>query len=151
MNDIALVWDTERGAADVVVSGNDLLADDGLETAVLLSLFLDRRAEPGDQLLDGTDRRGWWGDSVPVVEGDKIGSKLWLLDRSKALARTLTQAEGFARESLQWLIDDGVAAVSATARDLTDDTWELAVVIERPQRDPAHFRFTAHWAAQENK
>lgn len=144
MNDIALVWSAEHGAADVVVSGNDLLADDGLETAVLLSLFTDARAEPGDVLFDGTDRRGWWAGP--------IGSRLWLLDRAKPVPATFAQAEDFAREALQWLLDDGVAsAVSATAQATSDSAWELVVVIERPQRDPARFQFSAQWAAQERK
>jgi phage gp46-like protein len=152
MNDIALVWDPEQGAADIVISGNDLLSDDGLETAVLMSLFLDARAEVGDVLFDGTDRRGWWGDSVPVVDSDKIGSRLWLLDRAKAIATTFAQAEDFARQALQWFVDDGVAsAVSTTATATGPTTWELVVAIERPGRDTASFKFTGHWAAQEGK
>jgi phage gp46-like protein len=39
-----LHWDSTALAADLAVAANDLSTDAGLETAVLLSLFLDRRA-----------------------------------------------------------------------------------------------------------
>ncbi|MBM3114999.1 phage GP46 family protein [Jeongeupia naejangsanensis] len=83
--------------------------DNGLDSAVTLSLFTDRRAEPGDNVPG--DPRGWWGDAVPVKDERVVplGSRLWLLAREKQLPSTLRRAEDYAREALQWLIDDGVA------------------------------------------
>lgn len=108
--DIALVWSNAAGAADAGIVANDLARDDGLQTAVLLSLFTDRAAEEGDVLPDEeTDRRGWWGDEFADDAGDRIGSRLWLLARSKRTDDVLARAEEYARESLQWLIDDKVA------------------------------------------
>ena len=59
-----------------------LRAERGLRSAVLISLFTDRRAEPGD-VPEGEDPRGWWAD-VLGEEGDRIGSRLWLIDRFEA-------------------------------------------------------------------
>lgn len=152
MNDIALVFDNETGQADVEISENDLLADDGLRTAVLLSLFCDRRAGEGDALFEGTDRRGWWADGIPVVAGDLWGSRLWLLDRSTNTAVTFAQAEGFALEALQWLVDDGIAsAVRAAATQVDTNQWLLTIEIDRPGRDVAKFRFTNVWTAEETR
>ncbi|WP_194790119.1 phage GP46 family protein [Pseudomonas sp. UFMG81] len=77
-----------------------------LERAVLISLFSWRRAAPDDP-LDDEQRHGWWGDSFPDVADDRIGSRLWLLQRVKLTEQTRRDAEFYAREALQWLIDDG--------------------------------------------
>lgn len=150
MSDLALVWDPTTVAADVAVEANDLARDEGLETAVLLSLFTDRRAEDSDVLPDGSsDRRGWWGDGFPVVEGDRFGSRLWLLARAKSSAATLARAQEYALEALQWLVDDLVAArIEVTPEIPRPGMLGLAVTIYRPNVDPAKFRFTRIWAAQ---
>lgn len=104
--DIRVVWDVERSRGDWQLSGADLLRGDDLATAVLVSLFTDRLCQADDVIPDGTDdRRGWWGDSFEAVA---IGSRLWLLERSKLTADVARQAEDYCREALQWLIDDGV-------------------------------------------
>ncbi len=111
---------------DLVRRGATIDEDGSIRTAVLLSLFTDRRAAPDDELPEGAagDRRGWWGDALPAAgpdgapaERDRIGSRLWLLARAKQTRETLNRAVTYARESLQWLVDDGHAAavdVSAT-------------------------------------
>lgn len=92
----------------------DLLADGGLESAVMLSLFTGRR-------VDG--QRGWWGDTVAVVPGDEFGSRLWTLSREVDRPTVLRAcAEEYASEALAWLVEDQVAervdviAESASAR-----------------------------------
>jgi phage gp46-like protein len=153
VSDIALVWNSQRTAADLAVSKNDLLADEGLETAVMLSLFTDRAAESGDVLPDDqTDRRGWWADALPVVAGDKFGSRLWLLTRAPQSSDTLRRAEEYTREALQWLIDDKVAsAVTVSAEFIAAGVMALTANVFRPNVDSADFRFHYDWAAQEAK
>lgn len=113
---IGLAWDPRRGEAALRRTATGALAqDDGLATAVLLSLFLDRRAGPDDPLPDGTDRRGWLGDAL-AADGDRIGSRLWLLMREKQVEETRRRAEEYAEEALAWLVEDGLAeAVEVTA------------------------------------
>ena len=151
---IALEWDNAAGAASVVVENNDLKADAGLRTDLLVSLFTNRRAEPGDVLPDGvTDRQGWWADAVPVVEGDKVGSRLWLLDRSKKTPDILDRAVTYAREALQWLLDDRVCdRFDVVAEYLTEHAGlGLVVTVFRPGVDPARFRFNHTWTAEESR
>lgn len=151
MSDLGLSWSAPDGSADLSIAANDLAGDDGLETAIFLSLFLDRRAEPGDVLPEGeADRRGWWGDAVPVVAGDRVGSRLWLLARSKGTADVLDRAREYALEALAWLTEDRVASsVDVEAEFLPQGGLGLAVTIRRPNMDPARFRFGRAWAAQE--
>ena len=107
MPDITTIWDPANGRGDFAGAGADLASGLDLQTAVLISLFTDRSAHPDDVIPDGTtDRRGWWGDQGQAVP---IGSRLWLLDRAKQTAETLQRARDYMAESLQWLLDDGVA------------------------------------------
>lgn len=148
MSDIRLTFGAFEG--DLVIGDNDLDVDDGLQTAVIVSLFTDRRAADGDTLPDGhTDRRGWWGDGVPVVPSDQIGSRLWLLCREKQQPSVIVRAREYALEALQWLIDDRIAErVDVVAEFTQPGMLGLQVVITRPQTDAVNFRFDYTWAAQ---
>lgn len=84
----------------------DASLEASLVRAVVISLFTWRRASP-DDLIDDEERYGWWGDSYPSIADDRIGSRLWLLRRVKLTAATRRDAEFYAREALQWLLDDG--------------------------------------------
>lgn len=136
---------------DLAVNGSSLAADDGLETAVLLSLFTDRRANDDDQLPDaGTqaerEPRGWWGDTYADTPGDRIGSRLWLLAREKQIDSVLQRAQQYAAEALQWLVDDGVAReVGVTAEIVKEGVLGLAIQIVRPRVPVARFRFETFW------
>lgn len=107
---------------DLQLAGGDLLTDDSLLTAVIISLFTNRLAEPGDELPAGeTDRQGWWADTtLPALKTgggkDRIGSRLWLLKREKQLPSVLARAQEYAEEALAWLVSEGhVLAVSVAA------------------------------------
>jgi phage gp46-like protein len=147
MTDIALVWQGTHG--DIAVDGTDLLADDGLDTAVMLSLFLDRRAEDADKLPDDVDPRGWWGDSFAEVLGDAVGSRLWLLGREKQLPSVANRVQEYAAEALAWLVDDGVASkVNTQATWVAPGMCALTVTIYRPS-SPTPFtrQFQNVWSA----
>jgi phage gp46-like protein len=147
VGDIALKW--SNGVIDLVLEDDDVLTDEGLRTAVLLSLFVDRRAEDDDPLPGSDDdRRGWWADEFSDVEGDRIGSRLWLLDRAKRTADVVPRTEELAREALAWMIEDRVAASVDVAVEVDGDIRYLNVTIERPSGDRANFRFAAAWDAE---
>lgn len=153
MGDLALVWDPAAGHADVAVDDDDLLADGGLHTALLLSLFTDRRAEEDDALpSEGGDRRGWWGDEFAEVEGDRFGSRLWLLGRSARRVDVPRLVEDAAREALAWLVEDAVAeridvTVELGRGGVGGIDLALLVTLYRPATAPATFRFPHVWEA----
>lgn len=107
MTDAKMLWFDFGG--DIGVGSNmDLLQDDGLYTATLISLFTDRRAPLEAELpQDETSRRGWWNDALG---GQKIGSLLWLINREKTLPEVAARAEEYCREALAWMIEQGIAA-----------------------------------------
>jgi phage gp46-like protein len=151
MADIKLRFDPDLLEGDFLFSNNDLEMDDGIGTAVLISLFTDRRANDDDELPDEQgSKRGWVGDLIdPVVTGDQIGSRLWLLERSKITQETLNLAEEYAQEALEWLIDDGVAqTVTVTAEEqrlIDGDRLNLTVEIFKSDGDNVVFNFDDLW------
>jgi len=149
MADIALVMGDFGG--DIELQGMDLLADDGLETAVIISLFTDRRAS-SDQLPPeqaGEDLRGYWGDVVPAVEGDHTGSLLWLLQREKQTSQTRSRAEQYCRDALRWMIDDRVSnRIEVSASYVTRGVMRIVIDIYRPDQSPAQYRYDFEWTAQ---
>jgi phage gp46-like protein len=134
--DVALVWNPQRGRADIAMAGPDLQTDSGLTTAVIISLFTDRLADAADVLPDNSaNRRGWWGDqpistAPTAAKPALIGSRLWLLDRALQTQETLNQARSYALEALQWMLDQGVAGSIDVTASYPQQGWiELAVTI----------------------
>ncbi len=113
MIDIAIIWDNEKGVGDIAFTDNDLVTTEGLETAVILSLFCDARAADDDVIPDhlrSTNKRGFWGDSTSEKDGDRVGSKLWLLARAKTEQEALDMAKLWGEEALKWMLDEDIAA-----------------------------------------
>ncbi|CAP44777.1 phage GP46 family protein [Bordetella petrii] len=128
--DLALRYDSGAKVFDLLLDGGDLATDEGLTTAVVLSLFTDRRALPEDRLPDGaTDRRGWWADAY---NSRPHGSRLWLLCREKELDSVLRRAQQYAEEALAWLVEDQIArAVEVEAVHLRRGVLQLLIGIVR--------------------
>lgn len=132
---------------DWLLASPQLDTDDGLETAVIISLFTDGLADPDDVLPDNSGhRRGWWGDSFAEIESDRIGSKLWLLSREKQLTVVLQRVRAYARDALHWLIEDGIArAVEVEAEFPRIGVIAIGVTIQRAVEGPLRFRFETFW------
>lgn len=133
MTMIALDWGQTRVTPDLALAASGAVArEDGLRTAILLSLFLDARASAEDPLPDplNRDRRGWVGDALAPRAGDRIGSRLWLLAREKQNEATRLRAEIYAREALAWMTEEGLArSVSVTAAWVSQGQLGLRVQV----------------------
>lgn len=154
MTDIALLWNADEGRADLALARGDLRLDDGLRTAILISLFSDALARGDDDLAQadggpGDDRRGWWGD-VPVggETPRRVGSRLWLLRRAKATEGTRLRALTMVREALAWMIQDGVVDrldVDAVLAGAPPDRLLLTLTL---RRGAVSERFDLPWAVE---
>lgn len=150
--DLRLDFDGDLLTGDLVREGAGLKLEEGLGTAVVLSLFSDARARPDDELPPlETDPRGWWGEAFAgrpgqVIAGDRFGSRLWLLERRKILPETLREAEEMAREALAWMIEDGVVEeIRVLAEAHRPATLALRVTLIRPDREAVAFAFQRLW------
>ncbi|MBL5911216.1 phage GP46 family protein [Enterobacter asburiae] len=111
---------------------------DLLTRSVIISLFSWRRAERDDKTAEPF---GWWGDTWPTVENDRIGSRLHLLRRSKLTNKTSLDARDYIQQALKWMTEDGVAARVDVQTERTGiDTLSAGVIIY--QRDGAIHNIT---------
>lgn len=148
MSDIKLV--IKDRCFELNLKNGDLEADDGLETAVAISLFTDKRVTTEEVPAGENSKRGWFGDLFPEVDQDKIGSKLWLLQRSKRTTETLRKFEDYCREALQWLIEDGVSG-SINVEASYDTNGHLSCLIDISKPKGRTSRFSLLWDKQELK
>lgn len=152
MSDIRTVFvDMEHGA-DYAIESMLLAQDDGLTTAVLLSLFTDRRAEPDDVIPGGSDdRRGTWMDAFADAADDRMGSRLWLLSPAKLLPETVNRVREYCEEALEWMVRDGVArVVSAEAWIVRIHPMGMIgaqIDIVRPDDSTTRYKFDKFWSA----
>jgi phage gp46-like protein len=147
--DIRTVW--TGLTCDWQIAAPGLAEEDGLETAVIISLFTDRRAAADDILPTGDNRRGWWGDALAEIDGDLIGSRLWILSREKQLPAVVGRAREYAEEALRWLVVDGVAsAVAVAAEVIRDEVLGLQVLISKPDGTMARYQFNRFWKGDAN-
>ena len=116
-----------------------------LVRAVIISLFTWRRAN-SDDVLPAANKYGWWGDTYPQIDNDRIGSRIWLLSRAKLTDETVSKAKEYAQEALQWLIDDGVAAAVQVVSE-KQGLFKLALGIKiiRGDKTALNIRFTNVW------
>lgn len=106
MTDAKMIWFDIGG--DIILGGDkDLLHDNGLYTAVLISIFTDARAPLEAELpQDEIHRRGWW----PDTQDNKIGSLLWLIEREKTTGNVADRAREYCEAALAWLIKEQIAS-----------------------------------------
>lgn len=153
--DIGIKWNSADYKGDFLIdeSGADISSDEGLETAVIISLFTDARA--GDEELPPNEKskRGWWGDSIADATEDKIGSKLWLLFREKELKEVAVRAKEYVQEALEWMIETKIAnKIEVDSELLGNGILGLQIRIYRPGKtELTEYKFNYNWDAQEVK
>lgn len=112
--DAVLTIDPTSGLYDFQIGEDgDILTDDFFDTAILYSLFGERRAS-AEEVVEPQSRRGWIGNA----EDFENGSKIWLLSQARVTRDTLNRLADEAKSALQWMVDDGLAVslgeISAT-------------------------------------
>lgn len=111
--DLALAYDPEQRCCDLVLGDDfDLVLDETPLTPMFLSIGLDRRASPDDDLPDGrtqflaptsfSERRGAVLDGLNPAR-KMSGCKMWLLDRAKETETTRQLCVYYLSEGLAWV------------------------------------------------
>ena len=150
-NDIGLIFDCDSLIFDLALNASkeDLQGAINLENSILISLFTDRRTDDSDEI---TNSRGWAGDAIADETTPLIGSKLWQFQRAKTTDNRLIQAVDFAREALQWLIDDKiVASFNISADYKTKQKGALVLTIDATRPEDENLRFQFEWDQVRNQ
>ncbi len=151
MSDIKTIWSSAGTSGDWTLTSNgaDLDSGNDIVTAVIISLFTDGLANTDDKITDGTnDPRGWVGDLGQDVS---IGSRLWLLDRSKLTPALGPKVKDMAAAALQWLIDDGVVArFDIVTSVVMPNQLRMKVTAYKQDGNNIALDFTHAWAGIKN-
>lgn len=127
MSDVRLYESLGQGQIDCV-NGQLLLSEDGLESAVFISMFGGNEDDTG---LQADDSRQWWGN---LSEGDparRYRSETQALLRALPLTPgNLRRVEDAATRDLEWMTDSIADAVVAQASLTGVNRLSLAVSIE---------------------
>lgn len=122
-------------------SEGDIKTADTLDTAILLSLFTDRRASSSD-VAEPQNRRG----SVIDLEtpDDLSGSLLWLFEQSRLTGEVLSRLGNFGQLCLEWMVRDSIATEVSARAIVRTSTVDLKVDIKKPNQ-PAEAHLFALW------
>ena len=159
MNDIRVVQKT----ADFGITLDWMMTPQGgldssqqLASAIIIALGTDRLADPSDILpSDDNDRRGWWGDleASEIWDGWPIGSRLWLLERSKITGQesrdgsTIGRVETYIREAIQPFIDHRIVGSSTVIVERNGaGRIDALIRIYRGPGDVIDLRFNDLWS-----
>lgn len=131
--DLAYARD-EEGLYDLVIDAGarDLATTDGIDSALMVSLFSDARAR-ADEVADPLMRRGWIGNLVAEVPGDNHGSKLWLYEQRRLSADVEVGLESESEAALAWLVEQRLTRVIS------------ADVVRDPAKRAAHLRINGSY------
>ena len=119
------------GLYDISFDENgDIASGDQFDTAIVVSLFSDARADESQVAIPEL-RRGWIGNEE--TPGDQLGGYLWLFEQSRLTGSLLSDIEDAARGSLRWKVEDGYAeSVSAKASREDERRLRLEIQIAAP-------------------
>jgi phage gp46-like protein len=142
---IELVFNPSEFEYDIFVRDGDIAAGRDLATAVIISLFTWRRAEPDDDIPSDAEKYGYWAEDAD----NRWGSRLWLLKRAKISNETISRASEYIRESLQWMINDGIVGrVEIGLERAGIDEIDGTIALYKPaQKDPVQIKFNKFWTA----
>lgn len=147
-----VVWAATSG--DFALDGRvGLRAANPIQTAILLCLFTDARADADDLRQEHAgDARGWVGDGfdIDASRGETpLGSKLWLFRRHELTDATARLVEAEARRALNTLIRQKLAAridLTAEAQKAEGRIALSVTVIGSDGRTRAAERFDILWS-----
>jgi len=125
----AILVESNNGFDFNIDSNGDIETENFFDTAILMSIFCERRAT-ASEVPQSHQRRGWIGNEQG--DGFEIGSKLWLFEQSRVTRSLLSDIEKVVFNSLSWLIDDNYAVNIEAKAELSDNTVTLTVTIETP-------------------
>ena len=104
MQDFKRVMNAD-GLITLSASNGDLDVIDGMESALVTSLFTDARLDESER-PDPVGRGGWFGS---VLQGRNVGSKLHSLENARISTAYIGKAKEFATRALDWMVEDGVS------------------------------------------
>lgn len=122
----------------------DLIETKELLNQLIISLFTQKQATPEELKLYGFDEnKGWWADAL---NASNIGSKFWLLSRSKNTKTLSQKIESFTRDALEWMIAEKLILSIEVSVKKTNNSFYF-IEINLYDLDNNLIRFTSNFDA----
>ncbi len=136
--DIELSQD-ETGNWDINFENGDFALTDGLDTALYLSVFAEKRASD-TQVTVPILRRGHFTNEFSLIDNYQIGSLLWLyIDQAKNTDQNLSLIEGTVNEGLQWMLDDNIVSNIEVAGSKELGGVDLEINLTNKSQDDSNY------------
>lgn len=126
----------------------DLHTSETLENAVIISIgTYARERKFGNVANLKPCVGGWWGDALD--ERGNLGGYLYEAFPGKLVASTAKSIENLVKESLQWMVTDGVVkSVECSATIVNNEYVSLSVTLVRPDGEQENpFVYELKWKA----
>jgi len=134
----------QNGSFDLSVGANgDLETVAGFDTAILMSVFCERRAS-ADQVPTPRLRRGWIGNEDGDDPDFEIGSLIWLYEQARLNSDTANGVESHANTALAWFLEDNLLTQIETEASFSGAGVSLLVIF-RTETGPVETRNFELW------
>ncbi len=120
----------------------DILTADFFDTAMLMSIFAEKRASESE-VPESRFRRGWIGNES-FSDDFEIGSKIWLFEQARLNRDTLNGITSAAIEGLEWFLNRQFAINLIVDTVLIEGVVTLQIDIFRPN-SKVDRRFFSLW------
>lgn len=124
-------------------AGGDIETSQSLDTAILMSILAEVRAEPSE-MPESHRRRGWIGNES--TEGIEMGSKMWLFEQARVTGSNLSELSVIINNSLRWMIEDNIAIDTAANAFFRSNVVQVEITIVRAS-STVERRFFELWNA----
>ena len=125
--DIEMKYDNDKGFFDISFDDNgDMNYDDTFDTSVNCAVLTDGRADKTEVSLVENQR----GTIVDLFTKVRNGSKLWLLEQARADLSSKNRAIDYAKNALQYLVDEGYCKNVLVDGSLKREGITLVITIE---------------------
>lgn len=137
MGDLALF--NNKIAGDILVEFGQPKIDDGLETAVFISLFSGKTRDYwGNELEESRPSYRYGGEFEALMVG-------LALTTSSAL-----RLEEAAKRDLNWLIVENIASSISTESAIANNTYFITIKITEPNGNLQNLKYSINWTEQFN-
>lgn len=138
--DIALAKGDDGIYDEVIGADGDFVSDESFNTAIILSLYPERRADE-DTIPIAAKRRGWVGNETNEDNTYELGSLQWLNEQARTNSDTKNASVGYVKEALAWLVPNYLNDIKVSGF-LRSEGVELEIVLVRKNKkiDKLYFK-----------
>jgi len=133
-----------NGDWDIDFANGDFELTDGLDSAVYMSVFCEKRAS-SSQVSEPNLRRGHFTNEFSKIEGYQVGSLFWLYtQQAKNTDSNLRLLEGAVTDGLAWMIEDNIFSKVKVKATRSISTIQLEIeLINKLQKNSRYYNLFA--------